>query len=64
MIRSLKFGILFFVLFIGVFGKQVELIEPRTTHLNDPHETMRLAISERINAYLVGALGYTLEYVP
>ena len=64
MIKSIKFGMFFLLLLAQISCKQVELIEPRTTHLNDPHDTVRLAISEKINAYLVGALSYEIQYVP
>lgn len=42
------------------WSKQVELVEPKTTHMNDAPEEVRLAISEKINANLIGALSYSL----
>ena len=56
--------LLFLSLLCLLLCKEVELIEPRSVNLNDPKESLRLAISEKITAPMLGALSYQLEYVP
>lgn len=56
-----------FVLVLAVLAtsaKLVELIEPKAVHVNDKPESVKLAISEKITANLMGALSYSIEYIP
>lgn len=61
---SFKKMILVFLVASFVASKEVDLVEPRSVHLNDPTESVRLAVSEKITAPMAGTLSYEVKYQP